>query len=86
MSERNKAPRPMADETSELLQAGAGLEPATPPVRPAPRIDRISKRAYEIYEERGGDHGFDESDWLQAEREIREAQLEHEFDGADSNS
>jgi hypothetical protein len=30
----------------------------------------IEKRAYEIYESRGGSHGFDREDWDQAEHEI----------------
>lgn len=30
----------------------------------------IEKRAYEIYQARGGQHGFDREDWEQAEREI----------------
>jgi len=34
------------------------------------RRDLIEKRAYEIYLARGGAHGLDEQDWLQAEREV----------------
>ena len=34
------------------------------------RRDLIEKRAYEIYQARGGQHGFDEEDWEQAEREV----------------
>lgn len=30
----------------------------------------IAQRAYEIYESRGGVHGRDVDDWLQAEREV----------------
>lgn len=36
----------------------------------APRFERIAQRAYAIYERRGGEHGCDLDDWLQAEREI----------------
>ena len=38
-----------------------------------PRNDRdaIEKRAYEIYQRRGGQHGADLDDWLEAERELR---------------
>jgi hypothetical protein len=31
----------------------------------------IARRAYEVYCERGGQHGRDLEDWLQAERELR---------------
>ena len=30
----------------------------------------IAGRAYELYEQRGSDHGHDVDDWLQAEREL----------------
>jgi hypothetical protein len=33
--------------------------------------DEISRRAYEIFEARGSQHGHDLDDWLQAERELR---------------
>ena len=33
----------------------------------------IARRAYELYEQRGGEHGHDMDDWLQAERELRPA-------------
>jgi hypothetical protein len=34
------------------------------------RMERIARRAHEIYEARGGQHGKAMEDWLQAEREI----------------
>ena len=33
-------------------------------------MDRIAKRAYELYAERGGEHGRDQDDWLRAEQEV----------------
>ena len=38
-----------------------------------PSDEQIARRAHEIYERRGGDHGHDLEDWLQAERELRDA-------------
>ncbi len=35
-----------------------------------PTAEAIQLRAYEIYVERGGIHGFDTDDWLQAELEL----------------
>ncbi|RMH36014.1 MAG: DUF2934 domain-containing protein [Nitrospirae bacterium] len=32
---------------------------------------RVAIRAYELYERRGGHHGQDLDDWLEAERQIR---------------
>ena len=34
------------------------------------REEKIRRRAYEIYQERGGEPGHDLADWLQAEREL----------------
>jgi hypothetical protein len=33
--------------------------------------DDIARRAYELYEARGREHGHDLDDWLQAERDCR---------------
>lgn len=35
-----------------------------------PRLERIARRAHEIYQARGGTGGRELDDWLQAEREI----------------
>ena len=35
-----------------------------------PSHDEIAKRSYELYLARGGLHGFDVEDWLQAESEL----------------
>jgi hypothetical protein len=32
--------------------------------------EKIAQRAYEIYQDRGGQHGRDLDDWLQAEQEL----------------
>ena len=38
--------------------------------------ERIAQRAYELYEQRGRQAGYELDDWLQAEREIRAAATE----------
>ena len=35
----------------------------------------IARRAYEIYESRGGTDGADLDDWLQAERELQQLEV-----------
>jgi Protein of unknown function (DUF2934) len=35
--------------------------------------DLISRRAYERFQMRGGEHGRDQDDWLEAERELNKA-------------
>jgi DUF2934 family protein len=42
------------------------------------RMNRIARRAHEIYEARGGNHGKALGDWLQAEREIDDAMEDRE--------
>jgi hypothetical protein len=39
-----------------------------------PSHEEIEQRAYEIYLTREGAHGYDWDDWLQAERELKQAQ------------
>jgi hypothetical protein len=36
----------------------------------ASRLELITRRAYERFQMRGGEHGRDEEDWLEAEREL----------------
>jgi hypothetical protein len=33
--------------------------------------DAVARRAFEIYQSRGGNHGADLDDWLEAERQLR---------------
>ena len=37
-----------------------------------PTHEDIARRAYQLYEERGGEHGRDQDDWFQAERELQQ--------------
>jgi hypothetical protein len=59
-------------------------EPVGPPADPAsapaeaiadapaePTADDIRRRAYQRYQQRGGNHGQHFDDWLEAERELR---------------
>jgi DUF2934 family protein len=39
----------------------------------APSRDDVARRAFELYCERGGQDGQDVQDWLEAERELRQA-------------
>ena len=45
------------------------------PIDPA-TYDEIAARAYEIFQARGGEHGSDLEDWLQAEREVLQRHME----------
>lgn len=38
--------------------------------------EEIARLAYELWESRGGGHGSAEQDWLEAERQLRENQLQ----------
>jgi hypothetical protein len=41
-----------------------------------PLEERIRRRAYELYVQRGNESGWELDDWLQAEEEIRRAEEE----------
>ena len=49
----------------------AAPAPASAPAGPEPTLDDIRRRAYERYQERGGNHGKHFDDWLEAEKELR---------------
>ncbi len=40
--------------------------------------EQIARRAYEMFLNRGGDHGHDLEDWLKAERELNGQALQQE--------
>jgi hypothetical protein len=44
--------------------------PQRPKSKDLPQEEAIRQRAYEIYQERGGQDGSDVDDWLQAQEEI----------------
>jgi hypothetical protein len=45
------------------------------------RRERIAARAFELYEARGGEHGQDMDDWLQAEHQIDDEFLQPDGQG-----
>ena len=70
-SRQTKKTRPRAP-ISPLAQAGTPSGASTPqPVSPCDDLHiLITKRAYELYTERGYRYGYALDDWLDAEREI----------------
>jgi len=69
--------------TSSSSAARPGSRPARPSsLTPVPSIapstvptnEAVARRAYELFLERGGEHGHDVEDWLRAERELAFAQ------------
>ena len=78
MKETKKSEKSLA-ETPETSQASSMRRKAPAPAENYDtdgQIDlreMIARRAYEIYEERGGSHGDDLNDWLRAEAEVKSA-------------
>jgi len=42
-----------------------------------PTHAQIRQRAYELFQERGGEHGGDIADWLEAEQQLRASAFEN---------
>lgn len=63
-------PQGASGESATATMAPPDNRPVQKPASPESRMDRISQRAYEIYQRRGGQGGHEMDDWLQAEREI----------------
>jgi hypothetical protein len=57
------------DSQENISQPGTQEQEAA---EQTPTFEEIRKRAFEIHIERGGIHGSDLDDWLQAERELKE--------------
>jgi hypothetical protein len=64
--------RPAHSEPSpEAIAAeAAAIYPDT--IAGGPTAEEIAAEAYAIYEARGGEHGRDQNDWLEAERRLHE--------------
>lgn len=61
-AERRKEVLPMAKDPINKLRRASG---------PTPNLEeQIRRRAYELYEQRGREHGHDLEDWLRARAEI----------------
>jgi hypothetical protein len=58
----------MKDMEHEIAES----EQTQPELVSDPSLDEIRHRAYEMHLERGCIHGWDQDDWLQAERELLE--------------
>lgn len=59
------SPTPPASRNGHALARVPAYEPSE---------EQIRRRAYEIFIARGGEHGNEQADWEQAERELREWQ------------
>ena len=73
-------PKASTEATSPSIRIRSGRDAAAAvkqsavwPVSGESRIDRIARRAHEIYEARGGRNGKALEDWLEAERDIDNA-------------
>ncbi len=54
----------------KAVKAGTGKTKTASVVKTAPTLEEIAKRSYELYLERGGEHGHAEEDWARAEAEL----------------
>lgn len=69
-----KKPSTTPGEAGATPRTTSGSRAAKPTVSPTSNggvnRDAIARRAYEIFQARGGQHGYEIEDWLQAEREL----------------
>ena len=59
------------DSEARSIAAGPADPTASQSMAAKPTEDDIRRRAYDRYLERGGGHGMDFQDWLDAERELK---------------
>ena len=65
--EKTSAPKAVKAGTGKTKTSSAASMAAP---KTAPTYEDIAKRSYEIYLERGGEHGHAEEDWARAEAEL----------------
>jgi hypothetical protein len=65
MAPTKKTPKPAS---------APGAAPRRPRKQKLPTENDIARRAYELYVQRGGEHGRDLDDWLLARRELFDAE------------
>jgi len=73
------AKKPVVEQVIEKVAAAAAAAESQLPavsgekVKPSPAElhEAIRRRAYELYRQRGGQHGSDKADWHRAEVEVR---------------
>ncbi|MBI2828452.1 MAG: DUF2934 domain-containing protein [Acidobacteria bacterium] len=65
MAERRKLQREGSDRRRQRTRSAAATATQN-------GHEDIARRAYDLFERRGRQHGRDLEDWLQAERELRE--------------
>src|ERR1700677_932361 len=68
--ERSMKAKNLAADPGKALTSKSKSDVEGKQVTRTPTTEEIQLRAYEIYVERGGIHGLDTDDWLQAEREL----------------
>jgi hypothetical protein len=59
-----------ASQAAGVGVARQGSPGASPQNGARPSADEVAKRAYERFQSRGGQHGGDQDDWYEAEREL----------------
>jgi len=69
-----RTPSEPQEPATEPSQVESGAQPEHPDSShdPTDPNELIARRAYERFRMRGGEHGHDQDDWLEAEREVTE--------------
>jgi hypothetical protein len=66
----DRRPKHREPSSDAIAAEAAAIYPDTFDTAPTP--EEIAAEAYAIYQARGGDHGRDQDDWLEAERRLQE--------------
>jgi hypothetical protein len=68
---RTSKPTNGTNGTSDSPRRARASKKTNGSTRPAGDPAAVEKRAYEIFQGRGGNHGADLDDWLEAERQLK---------------
>jgi hypothetical protein len=65
------APSPDGPARPKVRKTKMASTAESAPPGPEPSVDEIRNRAYERYQQRGGNHGRHFDDWVEAEKELK---------------
>lgn len=68
---KKAATRKTATKKAAVKEAPKSVKQSIPKIDLRSFINEMNKRAYEIFQQRGGSHGNDWEDWFRAERELK---------------
>ena len=70
--QRGKTMQPLYTSTADDGVDDRAAQSTVPDRQPVPFRELVAQRAYDRFQRRGGEHGHDQEDWFEAERQLKD--------------